>query len=103
MKSIYYNKNIERSKLFANQIIASVSQCCGGEWFVCINQYKGMDDVNEYGDLPNPIQTTKTFSTEDAAVAFANTFNPTKLKVERPDPNAKPWYEEETKYRFAFD
>jgi hypothetical protein len=103
MKSIYYNRNIERAKLFANQIIANVSPCCGGEWFVCVDEYAGMDAVTQYGDLPNPKQAMKTFSTQAEAVTFAKGFNPTKLTIQERDPNAKPWYEEEGKWRFAFD
>lgn len=103
MKSIYYNRNVETAKLFANQIIANVSPCCGNVWHVCVNQYAGMDKLTEYGNLPNPKQAMKTFPTQEEAVAFAKTFNPTKLTVEQIDPNAKPWWEEETKWRFAFD
>jgi hypothetical protein len=86
MKSIFFDRNIQRAALFANQILASVTECHDNKWFVCVDTYAGMDRVNsETGNLPNPTQRIATLTSEADAIAFAKQFNPHKLTIHKDD------------------
>ncbi len=69
-------KNEMTNETIATPVRATVSECSGGKWFVCVNQYLS-------GIGLNPKQAMKSFATENEALAFAKSFNPDKLSVER--------------------
>ncbi len=69
-------KNEMTNETIATPVRATVSECSGGKWFVCVNQYLS-------GIGLNPKQAMKSFATENEALNFAKSFNPDKLSVER--------------------
>lgn len=85
---------------FASTIRASVAECIGDKWSVCVNTYPEIEKANDNGDLPNPEQVMKTFASESEAVEFAKSFNPSHLKIEK---GGIPFYLNEYKWKFAND
>jgi hypothetical protein len=83
------------------QTVAEISECIGGEWFVCVEKFAAK--LNQYGEQFVETQITQTFKTKYDAVifiVFSEDFAVTSFKIKEGE---RAFYLDEGKFQFAND